>query len=357
MARIEKSIEVNAPLRAVYNQWTQFEDFPRFMEGVVKVRQLDDTHLRWRANVAGKDKEWDAEIVEQVPDRRIAWRSVGGARNEGTVEFRSVAPDRTLVWLTMDYEPDGLVENVGDALGLMSRRVQGDLERFREFIEARGRPTGAWRGEVHGSGEMPGREHDRDAWPEPFERLRRMTREMDMVFDRLMGTRPRAAESRTGTQQPASGMQDLWTPRIEVTQHGDEMVVRADLPGTKREDVHVEVDEGRLVIQGERRCSTEHTEAGVHRSECTYGRFFREIALPHGADTDAADASMRDGVLEIRLRVPSRRQGRRLDIRGGQEGAMEQQGGLTAAPAQESAGASQGGARTDGGPGDWHLGR
>src|SRR6266850_1945538 len=151
MATIEQSIEVNAPLRAVYNQWTQFEDFPRFMEGVKEVRQLDDKRLHWRAVIGGKEKEWDAEIVEQRPDERIAWTSRGGVWNAGVVTFHRIDDQRTKVMLQVDYEPQGVVENVADALGVVSARVKGDLERFEEFIERRGRETGAWRGEIqHG---------------------------------------------------------------------------------------------------------------------------------------------------------------------------------------------------------------
>src|SRR6185503_16865128 len=125
MERIEKSIEVRQPVRTVYNQWTQFEEFPRFMAGVKEVRQLDDTHVHWHAEIWGKDKEWDAEITEQVPDQCIAWRSTSGdAPNAGMVRFEPVASDRTRVRLTMDYEPQGAVENAGDALGVLSRRVQ-----------------------------------------------------------------------------------------------------------------------------------------------------------------------------------------------------------------------------------------
>ena len=150
MARIEKDIEVNAPLRAVYNQWTQFEEFPAFMDGVREVRQLDDTHLHWCAKVGGKDLEWDSEIVEQVPDQRVAWRSITGKLNAGSVAFQPLDSGRTRVCLTMEYDPEGAVENVGDALGVTSRRVSKDLEKFKDFIEKRGQETGAWRGEVHG---------------------------------------------------------------------------------------------------------------------------------------------------------------------------------------------------------------
>jgi len=150
MERIEKSIEVGCPVRAAYNQWTQFEEFPRFMAGVKEVRQLDDTHVRWHAEIWGKDKEWDAEITEQVPDKTIAWRSTSGAPNGGAVRFEPLGPDRTRIRLTMEYDPEGAVENLGDALGMMSRRVQTSVEDFKKFIETRGSETGAWRGEVHG---------------------------------------------------------------------------------------------------------------------------------------------------------------------------------------------------------------
>jgi ribosome-associated toxin RatA of RatAB toxin-antitoxin module len=151
MERIEKSIDVGCPVRTVYNQWTQFEDFPKFMDGVKDVRQVDDTHVHWHAEVWGKDKEWDAEITEQVPDERISWRSVSGALNAGTVRFEPLGPDRTRVRLVMAYEPEGAIENIGDALGVMSGRVEHTVKDFKKFIEQRGQETGAWRGEVHDS--------------------------------------------------------------------------------------------------------------------------------------------------------------------------------------------------------------
>ncbi len=148
MSTIEKSIDVNVPVRTAYNQWTQFEEFPRFMEGVKEVQQLDNTHLHWKADIAGKEKEWDAEITEQTPDKRIAWTSRGGAINGGVVTFHRRSDATSTVMLQLAYDPQGIVENVGDALGVVSLRVQGDLERFKEFIETRGRETGAWRGQV-----------------------------------------------------------------------------------------------------------------------------------------------------------------------------------------------------------------
>lgn len=155
METVEKSIEVNVPVSTAYNQWTQFEDFPAFMEGIKEVRQMDDTHLHWRAEVAGKEKEWDAQITEQIPDQRIAWRSMTGAPNGGVVTFHRINNDTTRVMLQMDYEPQGVTENVGDALGVFSRRVQGDLERFKEFLESSGHETGAWRGKVNKPGMQP----------------------------------------------------------------------------------------------------------------------------------------------------------------------------------------------------------
>jgi uncharacterized membrane protein len=153
MKTIQKSIEVDAPVRAVYNQWTQFESFPQFMSGVKEVRQIDDTHLHWCANVGGKDVEWDAEIVEQVPDTCISWRATQGKANAGTVRFDKLDECRTRVSLAMEIEPETVVEKIGTAVGVPTHRVEGDLERFKEFIEDMGSETGGWRGEVHGGRE------------------------------------------------------------------------------------------------------------------------------------------------------------------------------------------------------------
>jgi uncharacterized membrane protein len=148
MGRVEKSIEVKIPVRTAYNQWTQFEEFPRFMEGIEEVRQLDDKRHHWRAKVGGKVQEWDAEIDEQTPDKRVAWQSTSGDRNAGAVTFHYIDPDTTRIMVQMDYATEGVAEKVGDALGVAERRVEGDLKRFKEFIESRGRETGAWRGTI-----------------------------------------------------------------------------------------------------------------------------------------------------------------------------------------------------------------
>jgi len=149
MERIQKEFEISVPVRAAYDQWTQFEDFPRFMDGVEEVVQTDNTHLHWRVSVAGKQKEWDAEITEQVPDRVIAWRSISGTPNAGQVRFEPIAQDRTRILFAMEYQPETVVEKAGDAIGVLSRKVDKTVEDFKEFIEQRGRETGGWRGEVH----------------------------------------------------------------------------------------------------------------------------------------------------------------------------------------------------------------
>src|SRR6267154_1615661 len=131
------SIEVNAPLRVVYNQWTQFEEFPHFMEGVEEVRQEGDKRLLWKARIAGKIKEWEAEITDQVPDQKIAWQSIDGSPNAGTITFNALGSDTTQVTAEIEYEPEGLLEKTGDVLGIPSGRIEGDLKRFRDYIEER----------------------------------------------------------------------------------------------------------------------------------------------------------------------------------------------------------------------------
>ena len=148
MATIEESVEVEVPVRTAYNQWTQFEEFPRFMEGIEQVRQLTETKLHWVAEIAGRRREWDAEITEQVPDQRISWCSTEGATNSGVVTFHRLGDGRSKVMLQLEFEPEGVVEQAGDKLGIVKGRTKADLKRFKEFIESQGRESGAWRGEV-----------------------------------------------------------------------------------------------------------------------------------------------------------------------------------------------------------------
>lgn len=148
MSTVTQSVDVSVPVRTAYDQWTQFEEFPRFMEGVEEIRQLDATHTHWRTKIGGVEREFDAEITEQHPDERVAWNSTSGPDHAGVVTFHRLSDTETRVTVQLDWSPEGLVEKAGDALQLDERRVKGDLARFKEFIESRGVETGAWRGDV-----------------------------------------------------------------------------------------------------------------------------------------------------------------------------------------------------------------
>jgi uncharacterized membrane protein len=145
---VAESIEVNVPVKTAYNQWTQFTDFPRFMDSVLEVRQLDNKHLHWKARIAGEEKEWDAEITEQIPDKRIAWRSTGGIHNAGVVTFHKISDGCSRIMLQMDYETENMAEHVADILGALRMEVRSNLKNFKDMLEKRGQETGAWRGSV-----------------------------------------------------------------------------------------------------------------------------------------------------------------------------------------------------------------
>lgn len=395
MARVEQSIDVNVPLSTAYNQWTQFEDFPRFMEGVREVRQLDDAHLHWRAQRHGREVEWDSEITEQIPDQLIEWRDVSRAHHSGSIMFQPLGDERSRVRMTMEFDPSA-PEQGADAQEIATR-VGQDLERFKSLIEAQGQATGAWRGEIHqaqsqaapaqqasgddvqrtvgqtaserqqgessahpsarwegwtdesafGSGTQqtagadspaggssrqgagrdagsgtaePGGISGAQAWlrnqfprlEEPIGMMRRMTEEMDQLFERFIG---RPIASRFGQGQ--GGAAGKWMPQVEVVQQDDALLVSADLPGIRREDINIEVLHDRLTLEGERREQTPQpqTREAYRRSERCYGRFYRMIPLPHGVEPDQARASLQDGVLQIRIPMPvAARQPRRVDI-------------------------------------------
>lgn len=396
MTRIAQSIDVNVPLRTAYNQWTQFEEFPRFMEGVREVRQLDPAHLHWRAARHGTEIEWDSEITEQVADQHIAWRDTSGPKNAGRITFQEVRPETTRIQMVLDCDHADASDDAGQAPSATSQRLEQDLARFKKMIENRDAEPGAWRSEIHdgrpdrsgvpesadataspihktvgqteaerrdavqsggghaagesglrASGERAGAEtheaedrmqrpaagsagtrtgqepgaaqrsggsqwlpHLLQGWEEPKVMVKKMSEEMDQLFERFIG-RPMA--SRFGQ----AGSTGKWMPPIEVAQRGDELVICADLPGVRIEDVQIEIDHDKLSIEGERRELTRQAQvAGYRRSERAYGRFHRMIPLPPGADADAAKASMRDGVLEITMPMPAstERRGRRIDI-------------------------------------------
>jgi uncharacterized membrane protein len=148
MTTAKGSVDIKTHVTAAYNQWTQFEDFPKFMDGVEEVTQKGDRHLHWRVRIAGVEREFDATITEQIPDARIAWKADGETRHAGVVDFHQLDQQTTRVDLQLDMEPEGLAETVGDKLGVVERRVKKDLERFKELVESQPHPTGAWRGEV-----------------------------------------------------------------------------------------------------------------------------------------------------------------------------------------------------------------
>ena len=148
MHKIQEVVVIDRPVTMVYNQWTQFEQFPEFMTGVEEVRQLDDTHVHWKARIGSKEREWDSEITEQEPDRRISWKAVSGAHNAGTVRFKPLGKNSTQVHLLLVYETQGALESMGHALGRIGKRVKASLLEFKDFAERHAFETGAWRGEV-----------------------------------------------------------------------------------------------------------------------------------------------------------------------------------------------------------------
>jgi uncharacterized membrane protein len=150
MPKIQDSIEVQVPVQQAYNQWTQFEEFPKFMDGIRSVQQLDETHVQWVAEIGGASRQWTTEVTEQQPDEKIAWKTIDGeVKNDGVVTFEQVGPNQTRVNVEMDVEGESTMQNVaGDLLGVVKDQVHGDLERFKQLIERRDEETGAWRGEV-----------------------------------------------------------------------------------------------------------------------------------------------------------------------------------------------------------------
>lgn len=376
MNRIDRSIEVNVPLRTVYNQWTQFEDFPRFMEGVREVRQLDAAHLHWRAARNGMEVEWDSEITDQVPDHHIAWRDTSGPKNAGSITFQPVQPDKTRIQMTISCHPGETTPEAEHAAQVISQRLEEDLARFKKLLESEGRESGAWSGEIHegrqvgaqaarefdavanpmekpvgqtgserrdaeqsGAGQsdsdesMPGREQAQSdanrgsgvsskagspqwlpnmlqSWEDPRAMVKRMSEEMDQLFERFIG-RPMASRLGQG------GTSGKWMPPVEVVQREGQLIIYADLPGVKREDVQIEINLDKLTIEGERREERlQSVPQGYRKSERSYGNFYRMIPLPAGADAESIQASMSDGVLEITVPVPAstERRGRRIDI-------------------------------------------
>jgi len=356
MARIEQSIEINVPVSTAYRQLTQFEQYPRFMENVEEVRQLDDTHLHWHTRAGNLDMEWDAEITQQVPDRCIAWRNITGPQYEGRIELQPKEGGRTEVKLTMECDPKQqvLVQH-GDAQKAIAERTEHDLARFKKFIEKLGKESDDWLGKIkdtvplatdagaarmerengqqkaEGTPQQSGPEDPTpanaaqvwpavmrpawmpdmmNAWSDPLSLMRRMSEDIDRMVERITGTVAGGMR-----QQPATAI-PRWTPPVEVAQRDGKFIVCAELAGVRKEDVSVEVKGDRLTIEGERRQEPSHGGQDYRRSERSYGRFYREISLPPGAQAESASASLQDGLLEITVPVADgERQGRRIEIR------------------------------------------
>lgn len=328
MARIQQTIDVNVPLRAAYTQWTQYKDYPRFMEGVQEVRQLDDTHVHWRAKRDGRELEWDSEITDQLPDQLIAWRDLTGPCNHGSIKFQPIKEDTTRVELTIELASQQPSVSLSAKELEINHRVEQDLIRFKKMLETKPQESGSsspWRSEAQQTKTTA--EHPNAAsgpssaspawlptmlqgWEEPMVRMRKMSDEMDQLFERFLG-RPMAFRLGQG------GSAGKWMPTIDITQRGNQLVVCADLPGVRKEDVKIEIRQGKLILEGERSSpSAERAPPAFRRSERNYGSFYRMIPLPEGVEAEQANASMREGVLEITLPLPPQEAqlGKRIEI-------------------------------------------
>jgi HSP20 family molecular chaperone IbpA/uncharacterized protein YndB with AHSA1/START domain len=374
MATLEQSIDVNVPAATAYARWLRAEEYPRFMEGVREVRPTGDNRLHWRAVRHEHEVEWDSEITETIPDQLIRWRDLAG-QHHGSLAFEPLQAGQTRIRMRMEF--DALPIDREQAL---TQRVAGDLDRFKRMAEQQGMAaaagsvaganayayanadvnadatqssvgktvgqTGAEReeaqasaqasatsgaqqaqsasgqhqeGEHDGAGQADGAAHGGPqawlrsqfaGWEDPMALVRKVTEEADQLFARFIG-RPIAAKSGEG------GEAGKWMPPVEVLQREDRLLICVDLPGIGRNSVNVEVQRDRVLVDGERKESFEAGSApGFRRSERSYGPFHRTVPLPEGVDPDSAQASMRDGVLEISLRMPSptERRGKKLDI-------------------------------------------
>lgn len=364
MAKIEQSIEINVPVKTAYRQLTQFEQYPRFMEDVEEVRQLDDTHLHWHTKAGNMDMEWDAEITQQVPDQCIAWRNITGPKYEGKIELRPTEENRTEVKLTLECDPrqQVLVQH-GDARKAIQERTEHDLARFKKFIEKLGRESHDWLGKIKDTEPLTTdagaaqiaveqwKDNDRaradeasqsqsertgrlatsaidvwsaalrprwmpqvmNAWGDPLALMRRMSEDVDRVIESMVGS---VANGSHAAKAVATKAGPTWTPSVEVAQRDGQFVVCAELAGVKKEDVTVEVSGDRLTIEGERRQESPYGPQEVRRSERAYGHFYRVINLPPGAQGEAASASLQDGMLEITVPVrDGGGSGRRIEVR------------------------------------------
>lgn len=327
MTRVEEAIEINVPVHAAYDQWTRVSQFPQFMEGVQEVRQIDDAHLHWIGESEGRKMEWDTELTQQVPDQLLAWRTTSGGANEGAIRFEPLGSDRTRVKCELSCNSPAGGSGKPVEAATLAQKLRDDMQRFKAMMENPGRESGDTPGSIQtdhpasgnaskpmasaatetestglqqqedpaprslsagqGSGWLP---HLTSMWEEPFAMMRRMSEEMDRMVERFIGRSPGFA---TGSTLPQ------WTPAVEVTLVGDQLVVCADLPGLSREDVNIEVRGDKLILEGQRQEAISASDPAIRRSERRFGRFYRMISLPHGTDAEAAQARMQDGVLQV----------------------------------------------------------
>jgi HSP20 family molecular chaperone IbpA len=367
MATLEQTIDVNLTPAAAYALWMRVEDYPRFMEGVREVRRAGERQLHWRALRHEHEVEWDTEITESIPDQLIRWRDLAG-QHHGSLSFEPLQAGQTRIRMRMEFDALPI-----DREQSLTQRVAGDLDRFKRMAEhggdgsaqdganawasadAAASPTGKENGQAgaeraeaaasassgawsasggdDGSGQGAGRAQDAEArrdesdagarggpqawlrnqfagWEDPLALVRKVSEEADQLFARFIG-RPIAAKSGEG------GVAGKWMPPVEVLQRGDRLVICVDLPGISRESVNVEIQRDRVLVDGERKEEPQSgSTPGFRRSERSYGPFHRAVPLPEGVDPDSAEASMRDGVLEISLRMPTpeQRRGKRIDI-------------------------------------------
>lgn len=316
MTRLEKSVDVGVPAQRAFEQLTRYEDYPRFMEGVREVQPIDATHLHWRCMENGEQREWDSEITAQVPDELLAWRNMNDHQNIGQVRLEPLADDQTRLSLSMEYEPLCPAEQVSEKEALTAQRIEGDLQRFKQLVEAEKPATAALEmpiADVAQPDNPVARPGTAEAWlpqlmkvwEEPLSLMRRMSQEMDGVFGRFLA-RP------LGMTNWTAGGKRSWSPPVEVARRADHLVISADLPGITREQVNVEIKKDKLTIEGDWQAQQVNVE--YRRTERNYGHFYRAIPLPEGIDPEGATALMHDGVLEITLPMLQQESRRRLDI-------------------------------------------
>lgn len=355
MERIEKAIDVNVPVRAAYAQCLRFSDYPRFMEDVQEVRLVDERHLHWCAGQPDQISEWSSVITEREHEKSLSWRDREGPQQRVMISFTALEQDKTRIKIVVEQSEQLPSDSRVPASFGSDQRIAGNLERLKKLLENEGHDWNEWpsihqaapstvvhslplNDTANSTGTIPRREGgsqgenslraDRkpsasstpldglqsvqgllQGWDQPLSMVRKMSGEMDQLFERLVG-RPMA-------NKWGYGLPGKWAPTVEVSQRGQEFVVSVDLPGVEKQDVRVEISEGKLNIEGERREPGEQKSLpGYRRSERHYGRFYSQIPLPEGSAADQMRATLLNGVLEVRMPLPPGMgtQGHRVNI-------------------------------------------